>query len=158
MIVVDKDRQRFIYRIAGLAIQDGFVLVHQGEGDDHWSLPGGRAEVGESAAQTLTREMQEELGARVGVLRPLWLAENFFAYGARDYHEVGLYFLMTFLEAGPVMRSDGPFFGLDRESRLTFRWVPADAASLSALPLLPSFLQPALTNPPESLQHIVHRG
>ena len=55
MIVIDKAQRRFNYRIAGLAFRDGALLVHQAEGDDFWTLPGGRAEIGEPAEQTLRR-------------------------------------------------------------------------------------------------------
>ena len=57
MILIDKEQQRFNYRIAGVVIQNCSVLVHQADGDDFWTLPGGRAEIGESAERTLMREM-----------------------------------------------------------------------------------------------------
>lgn len=157
MIVIDKEQQRFNYRIAGLAFRDGALLVHQAEGDDFWTLPGGRAEIGEPAEQTLRREMKEELGTEAEILRPLWFVENFFNYDNKDYHEVALFFLMRFPDPGPVLGADGPMIGLDDGVRLIFRWVPADARSLAALPLLPSFLQNAAGDLPQALQHVVHR-
>ena len=67
MITIDHDDRRFHYRVVGVAVHNDAVLLHQGEGDDFWTLPGGRAEIGEPAAQTLKREMQEELGVLVEV-------------------------------------------------------------------------------------------
>ena len=156
MIVIDKEQQRFNYRIAGVAIQNGSVLVHQAEGDGFWILPGGRAEIGESAEQTLKREMMEELGAEVEILRLLWFVENFFDHDGKDYHEVALYFLMSFLESSPVLDSDGPCIGWDNGIRLIFQWISVDSESLASLPLLPSFLQSAVKDLPTSIQHIVH--
>ena len=155
MIVIDRDHQRFNYRIAGLAFQNESLLVHQGEGDSFWTLPGGRAEIGETAEQTLKREMVEELGARVEVLRPLWFVENFFRYDGKDFHEIALYFLMEFLDPGPVLSSNGPYIGTENGVLLIFQWSAVD--SLADLPLYPSFLQDAAANLPDSLQHIVHR-
>ena len=156
MIVIDREQQRFNYRIAGVAIQTGSVLVHQAEGDNFWILPGGRAEIGESAEQTLKREIMEELGAEVEILRLLWFVENFFSHDSKDYHEVALYFLMSFLETGPVLGSDGPYIGSDSGIRLIFQWISVDSKSLASLPLLPSFLQSAVQDLPTSIQHIVH--
>ena len=50
--VVDPDSRQDIVSsgmLSGLAVRDGLVLVHQGEGEGFWTLPGGRAEIGEPA-------------------------------------------------------------------------------------------------------------
>lgn len=142
---------------SSLRSANGALLVHQAEGDDFWTLPGGRTEIGEPAEETLRREMKEELGTEAEVLRPLWFVENFFNYDSKDYHEVALYFLMRFRDPGPVLGTNGPMIGLDDGLRLIFRRVLAHARSLAALPLLPSFLPTAVENLPLSLQHFVHR-
>jgi 8-oxo-dGTP pyrophosphatase MutT (NUDIX family) len=54
-------------RPAAVIFQDEYVLLHQVESDDFWCLPGGRVEPGEHAAQTVIREMQEEVGAYVHI-------------------------------------------------------------------------------------------
>src|SRR4051794_23288156 len=94
MIRFDKDNNRFNYRVVGVAFRHDKVLLHQAAGDDFWALPGGRAEFGESAEQTLKREMIEELDAEVEIVRLLWFVENFFTYADLNYHEIALYFLM----------------------------------------------------------------
>jgi 8-oxo-dGTP pyrophosphatase MutT (NUDIX family) len=78
MIRVDKGDARFNYRVAGVAVHDDSVLLHKADGDDFWAFPGGRAELGERAEQTLLREMREEIGVAVEVGRLLWDVENFF--------------------------------------------------------------------------------
>ncbi|MEM7170911.1 MAG: NUDIX hydrolase [Pseudomonadota bacterium] len=156
MITFDRGEKRFNYRIAGVAIAKGSVLVHKAEGDAFWTFPGGRAEMGEPAEQTLKREMMEELGAEVNVIRPLWFVENFFAYDGKDYHEVALYFLMEFLDHGPVLEGQPPYIGLDGQDVALFQWVSQDCQALRALPLLPSFVPAAIDTLPSSLQHVVH--
>ena len=69
MITFARGPLRFNYRVVGIAINDGRVLLHRAETDDFWALPGGRAELMEPASVTLQREMQEELGIEVQVLR-----------------------------------------------------------------------------------------
>lgn len=70
MITFARENTRFTYRIVGVTIEDGRVLLHQAEGDDFWALPGGRAELLEPAEATLRREMREELDIEVEVVRP----------------------------------------------------------------------------------------
>ena len=83
MISFDQGNNRFNYRVVGVVIHKNSVLLHQGEGDSFWIFPGGRAELGESAEQTLRREMKEELGIEVEItielLEPL----------AQDRHLLG---------------------------------------------------------------------
>ena len=78
MIRFEEGNNCFNYRVVGVAIHENSVLLHQGEGEDFWTFPGGRAEFGETAEQTLKREMQEEIGVEVEVVRLLWFVENFF--------------------------------------------------------------------------------
>lgn len=157
MIRFEEGNHCFNYRIVGVAVHDDAVLLHQGEGETFWTFPGGRAEFGETAEQTLKREMKEELDAEVEVVRLLWFVENFFIYAGRRYHEIALYFLMQFPADSSYLAQPGPFYGLEEALRLTFRWFSRQPEVLSGLPLLPSFLQTALQQLPESVQHVVQR-
>lgn len=158
MIRFDQGNQRFNYRVVGVAVHENSVLLHQAEGDDFWVFPGGRAEIGEPAERTLIREMTEELGVEVEVVRLLWVVENFFTYAHQDYHEISLYFLMRLPPACEYLIQPGPFPSQDAETRLTLRWFPRSPEALARLPLLPSFLQTAVQELPESTQHVVHDG
>jgi hypothetical protein len=96
MITFDRGNVRFTYRVAGVAIRDGKVLAQKSVEGSYCFLPGGRAELRETAGETLRREMQEELHVDVAVGRLLWVVENFFELGGKAFHELGLYFSMTF--------------------------------------------------------------
>jgi len=156
MIRFDQGNNRFNYRVVGVAVHEDFVLLHRAEGDDFWTFPGGRAEFGEPAEQTLRREMREEIGIDVEVVRLLWFVENFFAYEDRYYHEIALYFLMRLPADCTYLARQGPFQGDEEGVTLTFQWFPRQPEVLSGLPLLPSFLQTALQKLPESVQHVIH--
>lgn len=159
MIRYDKGINRFNYRVAGVALNESSVLLHQGEGDDFWVLPGGRVELGEAAEETLKREMREEIGTEVEVVRLLWFVENFFTYAEKNYHEIALYFLMRLPPACEYLIGSGPFRGKGEEGALlVFQWFPQRHEVLSNLPVLPSFLQLALLKLPELVEHIVHYG
>ena len=60
--------------VCGLFVRDGRLMIVQrkpgGRHGGYWEFPGGKIEAGESAEQSLVRELGEELGvsARVGAL------------------------------------------------------------------------------------------
>lgn len=159
MIRFEKGNTRFNYRVAGVAVHENSVLLHQAEGEAFWTFPGGRVEVGETAEETLRREMKEEIDADVEVVRLLWFVESFFTYADIHSHEIALYFLMRLPAACKYLVQSGPFYGLEQEGevKLTFQWFPRQQEVLTSLPLLPSFLQTAVQSLPESVQHVVHR-
>src|SRR5579859_2392880 len=95
VISFDVGPARFNYRVAGVVIHDGHVLLQTIDGFDFWFLPGGRCEANECSSATLAREMREECGEAVTVERLLWVAENFFTLNGRPFHELGFYYLTT---------------------------------------------------------------
>jgi ADP-ribose pyrophosphatase YjhB (NUDIX family) len=156
VIQFDQGGRRFNYRVVGIAIHDGAVLLHRAGDEPFWTLPGGRAEIGETAEQTIRREMQEELSTDVEVLRLLWFVENFFDHDGLSYHEIALYFLIRF-PPGSMPMARSVFEATDGGTTLGFQWVPLEGETLANLPLLPSFLAVGLRELPASVTHIVHR-
>lgn len=61
--------------VCALIERDGCVLMAQRPAHKHlggkWEFPGGKIEPGETAAAALHRELSEELGVAVEILRPL---------------------------------------------------------------------------------------
>src|SRR5688500_18801281 len=75
MTVFATDSTQLNYRVAGVCVHEGHVLLHREEQDDFWVLPGGRPLLFEASPDTLVREMEEEIAARVEVLRLLCIVE-----------------------------------------------------------------------------------
>ncbi|MFS3136480.1 NUDIX hydrolase [Gluconacetobacter sacchari] len=69
--------------VSAAIVRDGALLVVRKRGTGSFMLPGGKAEPGESEAETLRRELHEELGCR---LRPegLGLLGHFEAPAANE--------------------------------------------------------------------------
>ena len=160
MICFDIDAICFNYRVAGIALHDNRVLLNRTEDQDFWFLPGGRVEAGESSAEALKREMQEEIQETVQVGRLLWIVENFFPSGSEkdegvkvEYHELGLYYLMNFASDSSVLLANGPFFALEGQTRMVFQWFPLE--DLDRLKLYPSFLIQRLRALPEHPVHVL---
>ncbi|HZO73855.1 MAG TPA: NUDIX hydrolase [Ktedonobacteraceae bacterium] len=156
MITFKPARIRFTYRVGGVLIHNGHVLCQAAPEQGFWFLPGGRAELGEAATTTLSREMQEELGITVQIERLLYIVENFFNHFRSSEHELGLYFLMTASADAYIYQSLEPFTHIDEEGTpLRFDWLPI--ARLEQIPLYPPCFQKALQAIPEHTVHIEER-
>jgi len=155
MITFDEDHIRFTNRIVGVAYDGDRVLLHRTEADDFWALPGGRAELLETAAETLRREMREEMNEEVSVDRLVWIAENFFEYGPRSFHEIGFYFLMHLPPDSPLRQKTEPFYGQEGDLKIIFEWFRVE--TLEQVYLFPTFLRTGLKALPASTVHVVHR-
>jgi 8-oxo-dGTP pyrophosphatase MutT (NUDIX family) len=159
MLIIKQDTRRFVYRVAGVAIHDARVLLHRAGDDAFWALPGGRGEMMETSPETLRREMREEMGLEVNPERLLWVVENFFDHTGKSFHELGLYFWMTFPPDSPVWARGETFEGQElfpdgRRLPLFFQWFPL--AHLATLTVVPSFLAAGLRHVPLTVQHIIH--
>jgi ADP-ribose pyrophosphatase YjhB (NUDIX family) len=161
LITFTSGDRAFNMRAAAVILHNGQVLIHRAVDEDFWTLPGGRVELGEPAAETIRREMQEELEVGVEVVRLLWLVENFFVYEGKRWHEVAFYYEVTLPPGCPLYEATEPFsrteeyyLGEPGGVELIFQWHPI--AGLENVYLLPSFLRTGLRSLPEHTQYIVH--
>ena len=139
----------FNFRVAGIAICKGKLLLHKTADDNFWSLPGGRVEMFEFSKETLLREMMEETGRTVEVGTLAWVAENFFEYNGSKYHEIGFYYRMNFVN--PVDQDD--FVVKDGQSELLFRW--HELAQIDALRIYPDFIDARLLDKTDCISHFL---
>ncbi len=152
MIMFTRDDLTFMYRVGGIALHDGRVLVEHAVGKGFCFLLGGRVEFGESAANALRREATEELGEPAEVGRMLIVADNFFELDGRRYQEVNLYFLIELSEDSSVLDRDGRFEGA--EPGIVLEWIPAD--ELERRNLKPVFLRRHIRDLPSAPLYVVH--
>lgn len=141
MISLPIDGALFNYRVAGVALVNGKVLLHKTPSDNFWSLPGGRAELFEFSRDTLVREMSEETGLGIEVREMLWTSENFFYYNGVRHHEIGFYFAMQI----PSLTDQEDFSGAEGSEELLFKW--HEIADLRNVPVYPPFLAEELSRP-----------
>jgi ADP-ribose pyrophosphatase YjhB (NUDIX family) len=157
MITFKSGAIRFTYRVGGILIHHAHVLCQLSSQEDFWFLPGGRAELGESASASLLREMQEELGVDMKIERLLYIVENFFTDLDDSWHELGLYFLLTAPAGSYLNQSLEPIMRVDEVgNHLRFDWLTI--AQLEELPLYPLCFQKALQEIPEHTVHIEEYG
>ena len=88
---IDIEDYKLNIRAGGLIIHNNKILAHKNINKDHYRIPGGRIELGENSETTIKREIQEELGKDIDILKYSSTIENFFYMNEKKYHE--LYFL-----------------------------------------------------------------
>lgn len=87
-ITIDVDDYKLNVRAAGVMIHNGKILVHRNVNSDHYALIGGRVEIGESSANTIKREIKEELWKDIEITGYISTIENFFELKDLKYHEI----------------------------------------------------------------------
>ncbi len=151
MIMFTRDGLTFMYRVGGIAIHDGRVLVQQAVGKGFCFLPGGRVEFGENASDALRREVREELGEPATIGRLLITADNLFDLDGRRIQEVNLYFMVELDENSPILGRDGMFEGA--EPNVVLEWIPID--ELERANLKPEFLQEQIRDLPRAPLYVI---
>lgn len=92
-----------------------------------WEFPGGKIEPSETGEQCIVREIQEELGVTLRVLRKL--TDVVCEYPDRTVH---LHFYVTEIESGELVRKEHNAFAWITEADiLNYQFCPADAKMLS---------------------------
>lgn len=148
----------FSYRVAGICVRDGRVLLQTTTGEDRsFAIPGGHVTFGETNEQTLIREFREETGLDIWVGELKWVAEIFFPWGDRPCHQICLYYLVEVQNEN--VTAEGKFVGQEKmEGRsfdLEFHWVPiAQVKNLEVYPVQAAELLEKLN---EGVQHFVYR-
>jgi ADP-ribose pyrophosphatase YjhB (NUDIX family) len=131
--------KRIELRVAGLLARDGRVLLvnHVKHRRSYWVLPGGHVEKGESLAEAVVREMDEELALAVRV-GPLVLIHDFITEAR---HVVNHVFLVSCADAAMKLTPS--------KTLKDARWVSLE--ELDAIDLLPPIagqVRSIVANPP----------
>ena len=87
-ITIDIEDYKLNVRAAGIIIHNNKVLLHKNINENHYALIGGRVEIGENSADTVKREIKEELGKDVEITGYISTIENFFEIKNSKYHEI----------------------------------------------------------------------
>lgn len=147
----------FSYRVAGICIQNGCVLLQKPADDTGYAFPGGHAAFGETNAETLVREFREEIGAEIAVGELKWVGEVFFPWGDKPCHQICLYYRVDILT--PEIPRAGSFTAREQTEEgsfaLEFHWIPL--ARISEIEVYPENAAGLLRKPDAGVQHFVYR-
>lgn len=147
----------FSYRVAGICIQNGKVLLQKPSNDTAFAFPGGHVTLGETNAQTLIREFQEEIGADISVGELKWVGEIFFPWGRKPCHQICLYYMVEI--RSDSIPQEGMFLGKEqiegRNFNLEFHWVPM--AELKNIEVYPTNVVELMEQIDGGVQHFIYR-
>jgi len=146
----------FSYRVAGICIQNGKVLLQKPSNDTGFAFPGGHVTLGETNEQTLIREFQEEIGIDVAVGDLKWVGELFFPWGKKSCHQICLYYVVE-LQAGDIPL-EGMFLGKEhiegRNFDLEFHWIPV--TELKNIEVYPTNVVDLMNRLDQGVQHFIY--
>lgn len=157
-ILFKTDDWIFSYRVAGICVQDGKVLLQTTTGEDRsFAFPGGHVEFGETNEETLIREFREEIGAEISVGDLKWVAEVFFPWGSRPCHQICLYYMVEI--QNPEIPRNGFFLAKEhmegRSFNLEFHWVPLE--EVKKREIYPTQTPELLQKLDDGVQHFVYK-
>ncbi|HWS29059.1 MAG TPA: NUDIX hydrolase [Clostridia bacterium] len=147
----------FSYRIAGILIRDGKILLQKPLQDDGYSFPGGHVSFGETSDKTLVREFKEEIGADIKVGRLVMIGENFFPWGSKTCQQICLYYLVSLRDETQIPL-EGSFKAFDElcneRTDLDFCWI--SLSQFHVIKLYPAGLKENILSLPENVKHFVY--
>ena len=137
----------FSYRVGGILIHNGKILLQRPVHDDY-AIIGGHIASMETSAEALKREFQEELHTKIAVDNLMAVGEIYFPWGGKPCHQLCLYYYVHLLDHHS--RLDGIFHRYDdlnnERINLDFCWVPLEdlknGTKVYPLELIPHILEP----------------
>lgn len=145
----------FSYRVGGILIHDGRILLQKPLNDDY-SIIGGHVAAMETTAETLKREFAEELHADVVVGELMAVGEIFFPWDSRPCHQISLYYRVELTDPTEIPLS-GSFFGYDdldnQRIDLEYCWVPLE--QLTQIVVYPQELIPHILSDRKDVLHFI---
>lgn len=147
----------FSYRVAGICINNGKVLLQKPTNDNAFAFPGGHVEFGETNVQTLIREFKEEIGVDISVGDLKWVAEIFFPWGNKPCHQICLYYIVDITSNNIPL--EGMFIGKEkiegRKFDLEFHWIPM--SDLNNIDVYPTNVVELMDKIDGGVQHFVYQ-
>lgn len=145
-VVIKTDKQKFNFRVAVIPYNNNNqVLLQRVKNEEYLSLIGGRVKLGETTANALLREVQEELGILINQknLDLVYVCENFFKINGKDIHE--LLFIYKY-----ALNSNISYKVIDKEN-VKAEWFKIE--DLKNLNIKPAIIKNF--NISEELQHLI---
>lgn len=141
-ITIDVDDYKLNVRAAGVMIHNGKILVHKNVNSDHYALIGGRVEIGENSADTVKREIKEELGKDIEITGYISTIENFFEMKGSKYHEILFVHKIEFINEEDK-KIEYTMKNIEGKDYLQYEWIELDR--IDEYPLLPRAVKDVLT-------------
>ena len=133
-LTIDVEDYKLNVRAAGVMIHNGKILVHRNINIDHYALIGGRVEIGENSANTIKREIKEEIGKDIEITGYVATIENFFEMKGSKYHEIMFIHKIEFTDEEDK-KIEYTIKNIEGKDYLQYEWIEID--KIDDCPLLP---------------------
>ena len=127
-IQFEKNNIVFNYRVA-IVIKNGQkILVQKDDRASHYTLPGGRCELGENSISTGMREFKEETGIDITLKKKVGMIENFFvsSFNGKNYQEILMIHEYKFNDYNLYNKSSITNIEEKKKEHLTYIWLSID--------------------------------
>lgn len=141
----------FSYRVAGIPVQNGKILLQKPQNDE-FSLIGGHVSRFETTEEALKREFAEELHTNIEIENLLAVGETFWIWGKTPCHQIGLYYKVRII--GNDIPFEGSFIGYDDLDSVC--WVSLEKLK-KGLKVYPTELIPHILSGKNETLHFVSR-
>ena len=156
-ILFDHGNARFSYRISALIVQGGRALLQCPVGTQDYAFIGGHVSFGETAKDTLIREIREEIHCDAAIGDLMAVGEVYIDWGRcpdgspRHCHQIGLYFHAT-VDETQLPKADR-FCGYDEAGNerynLEYIWFPLEELREKIAS------KTMIVYPPEAMAHLL---
>ncbi len=143
----------FNTRVVGICVKENKVFISKLKGDKFWTFVGGKPNFGESTADAVLREFEEEVGAKLSIDRIAAVIENFFEFQENNWHQYIFFYILK--DEENVLEIFEGERAIKDNAKGIYKWV--DIADLKNESIKPDCLVKILTNPQESTQHIINK-
>lgn len=155
-IEIKTETQKFKYRVNGIIINNGKVLVLKMKNNTSYCLPGGHVELGEDTKIAVIREMLEETESDVTITNELAIVESFYTdKNGLETHEISFYYIVE-----PKNYDKIP---LDNYTRLendknelkshNFEWI--ELSKLESIDFRPYYIKDKLAKNNMTFEHLI---
>jgi len=148
----------FSYRLAGILVIDGKVLLQRTLDDAGYAFPGGHAAFSETNAETLVREFKEEISADIVVGNLKWVAEISFSWQDKPCHQICLFYRIDLVKP-PQIPLNGSFIAQEsfdgKTFDLEFSWI--SIKEIDTIQLYPPIAKKLLLELDGDVHHFVYK-
>ena len=113
---------------AAVIFREGRILIAQRHNGD-WEFPGGKLEAGETLEQCLVREILEELGLHIDIIRPFLTVDHDYPAKRIRLHS----YICTWVRGKPVANDHSRIDWIEIERLRDFAFAAADGPIVQKL-------------------------
>ncbi len=140
------------FRVSALFRKGNKILTHHTIGESHYTLPGGRVKEGETTEQALIREMGEEMGKHIKIVKLVSFMENLFTFDDKKYHELLVTYEAEFEDKETYNKEK--MQSIEKDKKLEFTWI--DINELEKLDFRPNVLIKVIKQNDGKFNHIIN--